>query len=542
MHKYLLLSLLLILTLNIQAKVELHHQGSAIQLFVNNQPMLILGGELSNSAATSVADIDSILPRIHSLGLNTVFIPIQWNLLEPQEGHFDYTLVDAMILQARTFHLHLVLLWFGAWKNSMSCYAPLWFKENIRRFPRAMTATGKPMEIATAFSDQVLKADKTAFTHLMQHLKDTDSKKNTVIMIQIENEIGMLEAARDHSPLAEKAYKHNYRKWTDDEEFQAYYYAHYVEQLAHAGKAIYPLPMYVNAAMNSRGRKPGEYPSAGPLAHLLPIWKQTAPDIDIYAPDIYDTGFADWVARYKRPDNPFFTPETQLGTYSGVRALYCFGEVDAMGFSPFAIDQAPQEVASHITQAYGILRQLSPLLLKAQGTAHFTHINSSGICQWSGSHTWGLLFDREHPERIIHDGNVVITCKHYYTLPWDVRAANGTPWPESGGLILRLAPYDYLIAGNGIVAVFQTLTEKQQEQQMTNGEDGFATKSNDRPSKNNKFYGHRLGIASVDQVRIDSTGNLQYIRQDNGDQDHQGRHARISCDEYKILHVKLYEY
>ena len=182
-------------------------------------------------------------------------------------------------------------------------------------------------------------------------------------MMQVENEIGMLESARDHSPLAEKAYRQpvpasllkalKLKKkgtWAEvfgtdryaDEKFQAYYYAKYVEQLASAGKAIYNIPMYVNAAMNSRGRKPGEYPSAGPLAHLIDIWKCGAPSIDIFAPDIYDTGYKGWVEKYKRADNPFFTPEVKCDANSGVKAYYTFGETEALtAFSPLKLSSSP---------------------------------------------------------------------------------------------------------------------------------------------------------------------------------------------------------
>lgn len=279
------LSLALAAVLQGQAVVKLTHKGSDYRLTVNDEPMLILGGELSNSAATSVADIDSVMPRMQKLGLNTVFVPAYWELLEPIEGTFDFTLVDEIIHQARQHHLKVVLLWFGAWKNSMSCYAPEWFKRDTKRFPRAMTANGKPLEIATAFSPNVLQADKKAYSRLMEHLAETDSKENTVIMMQVENEIGMLEAARDHCPLAEAAWKKEHAK--SDEEFQARAYARYVEQIAGAGKKIHHIPVYVNAALDSRNRKPGEYPSAGPLAKLINIWKAEAPSIDIYAPDIY---------------------------------------------------------------------------------------------------------------------------------------------------------------------------------------------------------------------------------------------------------------
>lgn len=508
--------------------VQLRRQGTATQLLVDGRPMLILGGELSNSAATSIADIDSVMPRMAALGLNTVFVPAQWDLTEPEEGRFDFSLIDETIRQARLQHLKVIFLWFGAWKNSMSCYAPEWFKRDTRRFPRAMTAEGKQMEIATAFSPAVLDADRRAFCALMAHIRDVDRDSLTVIMMQVENEIGMLEAERDHCPLAEAAYRKEKGRWQTDEQFQAHHYARYVEELARAGKAIYNIPMYVNAAMNSRGRKPGQYPSAGPLAHLMDIWRAAAPHIDIYAPDIYDTGFKSWVAQYKRADNPFFTPETRLSEDSGVRALYTFGEVDGMSSSPFAIDQASVAMTTHVTQAYGLLRQLEPLLLAHQGKGR----------------TWGLLFDQTDRERIITDGRLQIQCRHYYTLPWDPRATDGSPWPEGGGLIVKLAENDYLIAGSGIVTVFQTASEARQERRVKRGEDGFVD-SGTAPQEERRarmFEGKRIGIASVDQVGISPDGRLRYIRRDNGDQSHQGRHARIACGEYKILHIKLYEY
>lgn len=520
----------------VRAEVKLRHQGTACQLLVQGKPMLILGGELSNSAASSIADIDSVLPGMRKLGLNTVFVPVYWDLLESQEGQFDFSLVDEDISVARANDLKIVFLWFGAWKNSMSCYAPLWFKQNVKKYPRAETAAGKPLEIASAFSDEVLQADKRAFCQLMTHIKQTDSKENTVVMIQVENEIGMLESARDHSALAEKMWKAGVPPITGtdlyaEEKFQAYHYARYVEQLASAGKAIYDIPMYVNAAMNSRGRRPGEYPSAGPLAHLIPIWKSAAPSIDIYAPDIYDTDFKGWVEKYKLPDNPFFTPETKLGDYSGVRALYAFGEVDAVGYSSFAIDQASAQTASHVAQSYDLLRQLSPLLIRNQGAPR-NHRN-----------TWGLLFDRNDKERTITDDGLVMTCRHYFTLPWDARATDGSPWPEGGGLILRLAKNEYLIAGNGIVVTFQTDAEKMQEQKVVRGEDGFIQQGQaENTATVSRFAGKRMGIGYVDEVKIGENGQLQYLRRLNGDQDHQGRHARIACGEYRILHVKLYEY
>ena len=528
-------------------------------------PCPILGGELSNSAATSVADIDEVMPRMRALGLNTVLVPAYWELMEPREqsqtslsyaerrqkstegqlmepveGKFDFTLIDRTIDVARREQLHVVFLWFGVWKNSMSCYTPAWFKKDTKRFPRAMTAEGKQMEIASCFSDNVLQADLKAFSALMRHIREKDPQREVVIMMQIENEIGMLESARDHSPLAEKAY--NKERWAErygtdeyaDEKFMALSYARYVEHLARAAREIHDMPLYVNAAMNSRGRRPGEYPSAGPLAHLIDFWHEGAPSIDLLAPDIYDTGFKSWCAQYAMPLRPqdggavknrLFIPESRCCENSGVRALYAFGEHQALGFSPFAIDQASPKETESVTQAYGLLKQLS-----------------NG--KWLNSKmSWGLLFDQEDRERVIDDNGVVMTCRHYFTLPWDPRATDCSTWPEGGAMLIRLGKLDYLLAGSGVVIDFKTPTEKQQEQQKTLGEDGFAEAGRDTSQKANKrFSGNRLGLLSVDEVSISDDGTMQYLRRHNGDQTHQGRHARIGVGEWKLLHIKLYEY
>ena len=538
--------------------------GLATVLLKAQTPMesVILGGELSNSAATSVADIDEVMPRMAALGLNTVLVPAAWEFVEPEEGRFDFELVDRVVQKARENQLHVVFLWFGAWKNSMSCYAPLWFKKDTKRFPRARTAQGKPLEIATPFSENVLRADLRAFTKLMEHLAAIDKGTGTVVMMQIENEIGMLESARDHSPQAEAVYRQGVPKelaaflekeklhpwlaarfnakgntWTEvfgddiytDEIFMAYYYAKYVEALAQAARKTYDMPLYVNAAMNSRGRKPGEYPSAGPLAHLIDLWHAGAPSIDLLAPDIYDTGFKGWAAQYALHNNRLFIPESRCCENSGVRALYAFGEYRALGFSPFAIDQAGSKETESVTKAYGLMRQVAnlPAYRKADGTV------------------WGLLFDQQDKERVVSDGGTVMTARHYFTLPWDARATDGNVWPEGGALLVKLDKNEYLLAGSGVVVEFKTQSEKAQEEKKVLGEDGFVdngASGNNAPSVLPKWKGSRLGIGSVDEVTIDENGHFGYLRRHNGDQDHQGRHVRIGVGEWKILHVRLYEY
>ena len=544
----------------------LQKQGTATQLVVHGMPFLILGGELGNSSAACPQDIERIFPKLKKMGLNTVLVPVYWDLTEPVEGQFDFTLTDKALQQARENDLKIVFLWFGAWKNSMSCYAPLWFKENHKKYPRAYTQSGKPLEIASAFSEAVYEADHHAFSQWMQHIATVDKEEGTVIMIQIENEIGMLEDARDYSREANKIFNapvpaefmtylqknkkalhpQMLKKWESqgckkqgnwqevfgadiytDEIFMAWHYAKYVEGLAQTARSIYNIPLYVNAAMNSRGRKPGEYPSAGPLAHLIDVWHCGAPSIDILAPDLYDNGFTDWVAQYKLHNNPLFIPEIRLTDNNSVRAFYIFGEHDAIGISPFSIEDGSDSPNSPLVQSYAKLTELMPLLTKYQG---------KGLMK-------GLLFDSENKERIIADDDLTITARHFFTLPWDSRATNVSIWPEGGGILLKLSKNEYIVAGSGIVLEFAKTSEKQTiEKQKQLGEDGFALRNDQIKTKHDKFKGMRCGIGYVDEVKVDKDGKLHYVRRLNGDQDHQGRHVRISVGDFKILHVQLYEY
>ena len=185
---------------------RLAKNGANTQLIVDDKTFLILGGELSNSAASSPAYMARVWPRLRAMNLNTMLAPVSWQLIEPNEGRFNFSSVDALLAGARRNHLHLVLLWFGAWKNSMSSYAPSWVRRDEARFPRAMLPDGNGEEILSAFSPAILDADRRAFTALLTHLNAVDRVQGTVLMVQVENEIGMLPTARDHSPLADRAF------------------------------------------------------------------------------------------------------------------------------------------------------------------------------------------------------------------------------------------------------------------------------------------------------------------------------------------------
>ena len=570
MKKLIVLLLLAVTTVSSYGQnVTLDNHGKALQLHVDGRPFLILGGELGNSSAACDADIEANFDKLRRMGLNTVLVPAYWDLIEPVEGEFDYSLTDKVLEEARRNDLKVIFLWFGAWKNSMSCYAPLWFKQDFEKYPRAYTKEGKPLEIASAFSEEVFRADNKAFRSWLTHVAEADRGYGTVLMVQIENEIGMLEDARDHSEAADAFFNapvpdelmsylrknrkdlHPYMKekwsengsktrgtWTEvfgddiytDEIFMAWHYARYVERMALSAREIYDVPLYVNAAMNSRGRKPGEYPSAGPLAHLIDIWHAGAPTLDFIAPDLYDDGFKDWVAQYHLQNNPLFIPETKHMQNNGVRAFYVLGEHDAIGISPFAIEDGSAEQGTPFVEGYEKLREMMPL-----------------IAEWQGKDAmWGLLFDQQDKERVIVDGDLTLTCRHNFTLPWDPRATDGSIWPEGGGIIIRLAEDEYIVAGNGIVVEFATTAEKTlATSQKALGEDGFVaagTGAEASVEAAKAWTAERCGIGFCDEVRVLPDASFEYVRRMNGDQDHQGRHVRISVGNYKVLHVKLYRY
>ncbi len=483
------------LTLTAQP-VKLQKNNQAVQLMLNGQSYIVLGGELANSSASSseYMDMRDSWAVMRDAGLNTVLAPVYWELIEPEEGKFDFSSVDYLLESARSHDLHLILLWFGTWKNSMSCYTPAWVKKGFgSRFALAQDKDGNVQEIISAFCPEAQKADCKAFASLMKHLRLSDGEIGTVLMVQVENEIGLLGGAREFGKTAQKAWKKG--KWHGDdiyeqEKFQATYYARYAEAVAKAGKAEYDIPMYVNVALNSRGRKPGDYPAAGPLDHLMDIWKAEAPSIDLISPDIYDPGFSEWIAKYAKPENQLFIPEIQQCSENAARVFYALGRHAAIGFSPFSIDNNPQPTA----EAYKLLHSFLPLIAQKQAEGK----------------VYGVLVSAENPQAEITVGDVHFTCRHDGTISWCPVHNQTDKWGEGAFLILDLDEQGLLFLGTSCVA---TMT----------------------PADGN---GH-VGILSIDEVTDSSMHSLRRL---NGDEDHQGRHLRIPYGSVGAQLLKTYKY
>lgn len=379
---------------------HLAEQGDKTVLMVNGEPFIMLAGEVHNSNSSSVAYMEQVWEKAEKLGMNTLLLPVSWELIEPQEGVFDFHLVDGLIEQARRWGGKLGFLWFGSWKNAQCYYAPEWVKADTKRFRRAEVVRGKnfcqleqfygmPYTSLSYLCKETMEADARAFAALMAHIRDVDGEEHTVLTVQVENETGLMGSARERSKEADarfaeavpEAFAAYMRANTDlmvpemknaveqgaasgswaevfgdaaEEVFSAYHVADYVNAVAKAGKEAYPLPMTVNCWLD-KGGAPGSYPTGGPVSKVLEVWRYRAPEIDIFAPDIYIREFIDicdeMTRRYR---NPLYIPECATHSYAGPRAVYCVGHYHAMCYAPFGFEEMGEEFSDVQAYLFGV--------------------------------------------------------------------------------------------------------------------------------------------------------------------------------------------
>jgi Domain of unknown function (DUF5597)/Beta-galactosidase len=434
-------------------------------LFVDGAPYLMLAAQANNSSAWP-SMLPKVWPAIEYLHANTVELPIYWEQFEPEEGRFDYSLLETLLAQAREHHVHLVLLWFGTWKNGSSHYIPLWMKSQPQRYPKMIGARGLPVDSPSPFASATLQADIKAFSALMRHLKESDEER-TVLMVQVENEPGTWGSIRDYSPAAQKAFEGpvppellrslnktastsaNWQQvFGDDAEefFHAWFVARYIEQIAAAGKAIYPLPLYVNAALRNPFQTTHEhnYETGGATDNVIPIWKVAAPSIDLVAPDIYMEGSAEYLKildLYERPDNAMFVPETgQSPAYS--RYFFAALGHQAIGFSPFGLDYTKYDNApigtTQITE-----KSLEPFALNYKLVApmdrEIARLNFDGKLK-------AVVEEKGKPTGSLDFGQWKVTVS-YGLGQFGAGDPPGNPEPTGRAFVAQLADNEFLVAG-----------------------------------------------------------------------------------------------
>jgi hypothetical protein len=473
-------------------------------------------------------------------------IPIYWELIEPQPGRFDFALVDQVIAAARRHGLRLTLQWFATWKNGEMNYTPEWVKRDRARFKRAIGMRGEELNIISPLSPAARDADARAFAAVMKHLRQVDEAQRTVIMVQVENEPGLLGSDRDYSAEATRLFnaavpaelmaylKKNRGRLSADmreqlaaahvgrtgaasgaraprlapaaksprdaaptwgevfgtmapEAFSGWHIARYVDFVAAAGKRAYPLPLYTNAwLVEPLFERAGRWPSGGPTRHVIDIWKAAALHLDLIAPDIYFPKFYDSAADYARPDNPLFIPEVNYQPFFGALPFMAFCEFNAICFSPFGIDSAIENgalnpIAAEFEDSYRVLRPLLPTIARYQYTGKL-HSLIQGVC--SGEN-WALD---------VHLDDESVAAMVEFTIVFN---------PERGraaGLILELAPRDYIVAGRGFKITFRELEGPLRDCKLLSVEEG--TFEGDRWTPTKRLHGDELRVALPRESKI----------------------------------------
>ena len=385
---------------------------------VNGNHFFPLGVQSDNQSGYNDRESETAFKAVKLLHGNTLIVPVYWEQVEPEEGKFDFTAVNNLIVSAHRYEVKLILLWFATWKNGNMDYAPMWVKSNPQRFKRVMSSTGNPMWVLSSHCQANLQADIKAFTALCKHLMNKDIDR-TVISIQVENEPGIYSSDRDYGTEAQAAYDSPvpaglvtamkkagkgrvYDLWQEaggkasggtwpqmfgweaSELMTAWSIASYIDRVAEAGKAVYNISMYINCALAEHsqwmipgGTFPGYYSSGAPVIKVLDIYKWCTPHVDLIAPDIYlpePSAYQAICEAYSRNDNPFFLPESASSgshiwnTFRAIADYNLTGYFFFGGESIVTTDGSLRPGSQMIADSYRCIADAIPLLLKYQGT------------------------------------------------------------------------------------------------------------------------------------------------------------------------------
>jgi hypothetical protein len=444
-------------------------------LYVGDRPFFCRAGEIHNSSASDPEYMrQNVWPQLRGLHMNSVIVPVYWELIEAEEGHYDFSSVDSLVTDAGKEGLKLILLWFGLWKNAESMYVPSWMKQDTLTYFRAEKMGGERMTTISPLCVKAVEKDAQAFASLMKHIREIDEKESTVIVMQVENEIGLLGTDRDYSSAAQEAFSERIPEvlaeltgrtgsWGEafgedaGEAFMAWHFACAVERIASAGKKEYDLPCYVNAWLKQYPWYAGSYPSGGPVESVQSIWRCAAPSIFAFGPDIYVPYCADVMDSFASADNPLFVPEIRKDAVAASYVLYAFGGKNAICFSPFGIeelaldpsqiDRPPMEVMAalnidpsafdttgskeYLACAYRLLEELEPLYLKYRGSDRLKAFVKHGDTDYG---------------TYLRFGSYNLTVAY---------APKQTAEPLGAGIVIELEKDTFLITGTSCTISFQ---------------------------------------------------------------------------------------
>ena len=454
-------------------------------LMVDGAPFLVLGGQAQNSSNYPAA-LPKVWAALKDAHANTLEIPVAWEQIEPKEGSFDFSYLDTLVAQARENGIRLVLVWFGTWKNTSPAYTPGWVKFDNRRFPRMLDKDGKTSYCLSPFGAETLARDKRAFVAMMEHVKRIDADKKTVIMVQVENEVGTYGVARDYGAKAQAVFRQPVPaavlarqkpaggrpakgSWAEvygdyaDQYFHSWAIASYIEEIAKAGRAVYDLPMFVNNALRDplpdSPARPGpwksDFASGGPTHDVLGIYKAAAPHIDFAGPDIYmpESNKINAILRqFQTPDNALMVPE--MGNAAGyARYVYQIIGKGALGVAPFGIDYA--EYSNYpLGSKFTDKRMVEPFA-KVYGV--FAPLQRQWARWAFEGRTWGAAEGDDRAAQSVEMGGwkATLTFREFQFgereyLKDKSEYASGTEQPSGGLAIAQVGPDEFVLVGQQI--------------------------------------------------------------------------------------------
>ncbi len=514
---------------------------------VAGQPFFPLGGQAHNSSGYSAEEAERAFRAVSALHGNTVEVPVYWEQIEPEEGHFAWESVRDVLALAQRYELKLILLWFATWKNGDMDYAPAWVKRNPQRFPRVVSVTGAAIWSLSPHGEATLSADRAAFTALCAYLRDED-RERAVIGLQIENEPGILGSPRDYGASGEAAYRSEvppaliarlresdagrvFDIWQQAgartagdwenvfgrhgaELLTAWSIARYTDRIAEAGKGVYPLPMYVNVWLGEvEWGVPGDsYPSGGAVTRVLDVYRWFAPHLDLIAPDIYPQdpfGFRRLCGVYSRADNPFLIPESPTGGANAWNVFRAIADHGAIGYACFGVerviddDGALRPESAELAGSWQAVAAAIPLILRYQGTGQL-----HAVAQDEYMASQRLELDGYTGLAVFGDAAVAYATKDWRHPTGRPADGAGRPAARGRGLVIQAGEHEFYVVGGGFRLLLRRDTSPEQAMDVT------ATKPWLMPRATH--------YVSVEEGYLDPDGTFHAVRRRNGDETDHG--------------------